>query len=269
MEAKQQYSIAVHELHSKKQRQQNSLIQENMECYRNKQPMINLEWQLTGKLVNTKVLDTLERKSSMSPQYLVVANTLLTMPGTALEAECQRQINAINMLTAFCSVEEGHPMPRTCQSCRRPVPDNDNDEFSTPAKQQRHVLGDNTKIALQKAMESVRIKDRRERPTICFLCLANPNLLLKERTAKHKTPGSLTRHFLWKHIHPPWPARGVECNVCGMGSLAQKADLLNHAELCHGTVVRGQSRGSLHKNANCLDSFYRGSAIQVVFSNCW
>ncbi|KAL4916002.1 hypothetical protein BDW62DRAFT_218975 [Aspergillus aurantiobrunneus] len=200
--------------------------------------------ELPGKLVNTKVMNTLEHKSSMAPQYLAVIDTLLTMPGTTLEAESQRRIDAINALTAFCPVEKGRPIPRTNRSCRRPVPDDD-DETGTPVKRQRQVLDDDTKIALRQAMEFVTVKDQRERPTTCFLCLGNPNLPLKERTVKHTTPGSLTRHFLPKHINPPWPARGVECNVCGIVSLAQKADLLNHAEVCHGTVVRGRAQGEL------------------------
>ncbi|KAL5040779.1 hypothetical protein BDW71DRAFT_201896 [Aspergillus fruticulosus] len=160
--------------------------------------------ELSGKLVNTK--------------YLVVIDALLTMLGTTLEAECQRWIDAINALTAFCPMEEGQPIPRTNQSCRWPVPDDD-DETGTPVKQQQQVLEDDTKIALRQVMEFVT-----------------------ERTVKHTTPGSLTRHFLQKHINPPWPARGVECNVCGIVSLAQKANLLNHAELCHGTVVRGRTQ---------------------------
>ncbi|KAL3428722.1 hypothetical protein BDV09DRAFT_203994 [Aspergillus tetrazonus] len=121
MEAKRRYNITIHELRNEKQRQQ------------------------TGKLVNTKVMNTLEYKSSMAPQYLAVIDALLTMPGSTLEAEYQRQIDAINALTAFCP----------------------------------------------------------------------------------------------KHINPPWPARGVEYNICRIVSLAQKADLLNHAELCHGIVVQG------------------------------
>ncbi|KAL3428649.1 hypothetical protein BDV09DRAFT_204143 [Aspergillus tetrazonus] len=244
MEAKRRYNIAIRELRNEKQRQRSQRIRENLKCYRNEQPVIDVERQLAGKLVNTKVMNTLEHKSSMAPQHLAVIDALLTMPGTTLEAECQRRIDAINALTAFCPVEEGRPIPRTNQSCRRPVPDDD-DETSTPVKRQRQVLEDDTKIALRQAMEFVKVKDQRERPTTCFLCLGNPNLPLKERTAKHKTPGSLTRHFLRKHINRPWPARGVECNVCGIMSLEQKADLLNHAELCHGTVVRGRAQGEL------------------------
>ncbi|KAL4864645.1 hypothetical protein BDV12DRAFT_175830 [Aspergillus spectabilis] len=181
----QRYNKAVYELRNKKQQQRNQRIQENLELYQNKQPVIDLEQQLAGKLVDTKVIDALEHKGSMPPQHLIMIDVMLSMPGATLEAEFQRRINVINAMTVFCPVEEGQPTPRSTQSCHHPV-------------------------ALRQAMESVQV-----------------NLL--------------TRYFLRKHINPPWPARGVECNICGMELLAQKADLLNHAELCHGTVVRGQT----------------------------
>ncbi|KAL4745609.1 hypothetical protein BDW72DRAFT_208044 [Aspergillus terricola var. indicus] len=74
MDAKRRYNIAIHELEE--------------------QPVIGLEQQLAGKLVNTKVRNTLEHKSFMTPQHLVVIDALLTMPGTTLEAERQRRIHA-------------------------------------------------------------------------------------------------------------------------------------------------------------------------------
>jgi hypothetical protein len=243
MEAKRRYNKAVRELRNEKQRQRNRRVRENLERYRNEQPVIDLERQLAGKLVDTKVMGSLEHKGFMPPQHLMVIDATLTMPGATLEAEYQRRINAINAMTAFCPVEEGRPTPRPIQSCRRPVPDDD--EFHPPAKRQRRVSEDDTQIALRQAMETVRIKSQDQRPTICFLCLGNSNLPLKERIAKHATPGSLTRHFLRKHVNPPWPARGIQCNVCGMEFLGQKSDLLNHAERCHGTVVRGHTQGKL------------------------
>ena len=243
MEAKRRYNKAVRELRNEKQRQRNRRVRENLKRYRNEQPVIDLERQLAGKLVDTKVMDTLEHKSFMPPQHLMVIDATLTMPGTTFEAEYQRRINAINAMTAFCPVEEGRPTPRPIQSCRRPVPDDD--EPCPPAKRQRCVSNDNTEITLREAMESVRIKNSEERPLICFLCLGNANLPLKERVLKYTTPGSLTRHFLRKHINPPWPARGVECNVCGIELLERKAELLNHAEWYHGTVVRGRTQGRL------------------------
>ncbi|KAL4861381.1 hypothetical protein BDV12DRAFT_208056 [Aspergillus spectabilis] len=212
IEAKRRYNKAICELRNEKQRQRNQQIQENLEQYRNEQHVIDLEQQLAGKLVDTKVMDALEHKGFMPPQHLMMIDAMLTMPGATIEAELQRQINAINVMAAFCP--------------------------------QQHILED-TEVALCQAMESVRVKSQKQRPMICFLCLGNPNLPLKDRIANHKTPGSLTRHFLRKHINPPWPARGVDCNICGIELLAQKADLLNHAELCHGTVVRGQTQGKL------------------------
>ena len=121
----------------------------------------------------------------------------------------------------------------------------DDDKPCPPFKWQRHLLEDDTEIALCQAIQSVRIKSQGQRPKICFLCLGNPNLPLKDRIVEHATSGSLTRHFLRKHVNPPWPARGIECNICGMELLERKTDLLNHAERCHGTVVRGSNQGRL------------------------
>lgn len=50
----------------------------------------------------------------------------------------------------------------------------------------------------------------------------------------YATPGSLTRHFKRMHVNRPWPAKGVECNVCGSALLQQKSDLVEHAEAAHG-----------------------------------
>ena len=67
--------------------------------------MIGHEWQLAGKLVDTKVMKVLEHKGFMPPQHVMVIDPTLTMPGATLEAEYQRRINAINAMTAFCPVE--------------------------------------------------------------------------------------------------------------------------------------------------------------------
>ncbi|KAL5335628.1 hypothetical protein BJX70DRAFT_410354 [Aspergillus crustosus] len=128
----------------------------------------------------------------MPPQHLIIINIMLSMPGATIEAEIQRQINTINIMTAFCPV-----------------------------------------------------KSQKQQPIICFLCLGNPNLPQKDWIVKHKTPNSLTRYFLQKHINPPWPARGVECNIYRIELLTQKADLLNHIELYHRTVVQGQTQEKL------------------------
>ena len=175
--------------------------------------------------------------------YAVKLQQDVLASASPLEAEYQRRINAVNVMTAFYPVEEGWPMPWHVQSCRQPVPDDD--EPCAPAKWQRRVSEDDTEMALREAMEPIQIKNSEERPLTCFLCLGNANLLLKERILKHTTPSSLTRHFLRKHINPPWPARGVECNVCDMELLEWKAEVLNHAECYHRTVVWGRAQGRL------------------------
>lgn len=120
------------------------------------------------------------------------------------------------------------------------------DEDSTfPAKRQRLSMADNTNEQLSHAIKSVQTKSSEQRPTVCFVCVGNPSIPLKERITKYATTGSLTRHYLRKHVNPPWSSYGVECHVCGK-PLQNKKDLLSHAEDAHGTVVRGQVRGIKH-----------------------
>ncbi|KAJ1715650.1 hypothetical protein NYO67_2123 [Aspergillus flavus] len=221
---------------------------ENLEWYKNEQPVIDLERQLAGKLVDTGVTDALERKGFMSPQQMLMIDAILSLPGTIQEAEYERRIQAINAVTAFCGVEEGRPTRRPTQSCRQPLPDDD--QSGPVAKRHQSSAEDETDTALRQTMESVRISSPKQRPQICFLCLGNPSLPLKDRLLMHSTPGSLTRHFLRKHVIPSWPAKGVICTVCDGKPLQQKSELLNHAEVFHGTVVGGTTRLTLVREVN-------------------
>ncbi|ODH16246.1 hypothetical protein ACO22_06374 [Paracoccidioides brasiliensis] len=241
---------AVRELRNEKQRQRIRRIRENLERYKNEQPVIDLERQLAGKLVDTKVMDTFGQGGFMPPEHLVFVDRVLAMPGTTLEAEYQRRINTINAGVAFCGVEEGRPSRRSTQSHGRPVPDDDDDDISPPTKRQRRLTEDDTETVLRKTMDSVRIDPRmdsqkEQRPRVCFLCVGNPNCSLKDRIKEYATPGSLTRHFLRRHVNPPWPANGIECNVYEREVLPAKSSLLNHAETAHGTVVRGRIQETL------------------------
>ncbi|KMK57044.1 hypothetical protein Y699_05959 [Aspergillus fumigatus Z5] len=132
----------------------------NLERYRNEQPVIDLERQLAGKLVDTKVMGALEHKGSMSSQHLMVVDTTLTMPGATLEAEYQRCIDTINAMAAFCLVEEGRPTPQATQPRRLSA--SDDDESCRPAKQQRHSVINETDAVLRQAMESVDLVEHAE-----------------------------------------------------------------------------------------------------------
>lgn len=138
--------------------------------------MIDLEWQLAGKLVDTKIVGALGHKGFMPLQHLTVNNATLSMPDATLEAEYQCRINAINVITALCPVERGAVTRQPSQSRSRPVPDIDE---PCPAKRQQQFSEGETEIVLRQVMESVRIKSPEERPKLYFLCLGNANLLLK------------------------------------------------------------------------------------------
>ncbi|KAJ5346269.1 hypothetical protein N7452_004273 [Penicillium brevicompactum] len=253
VEAKRKFNRALRELRNQKQRQRNKRIRVNLERYKNEQPVIDLERQLAGKLVDRKVMGALEHTSSMPSEFVTVIDTMLTVPGATVEAEYQRRINAIKAVTAFCGVEEGRPTPRLTQSCRRLASD---DIPFPPTKRQRCSEEEKTDAILHQAIQSVRINSHEDRPTICFLCVGNPSLSIKDRVKKYATSGSLTRHFLRKHLNPPWPLKGVACNVCDNLSLQQKSILLNHAKDVHGTVVGGRAQGklALQLNTTTFDS---------------
>nr|KMM69757.1 hypothetical protein CPAG_06071 [Coccidioides posadasii RMSCC 3488] len=237
-EAKAAYNDSVRQLQNKKQRQRNRQIRENLARYKNEQPVIDLERQLAGKLVDTKVMDTFKHGSFMPPEHLIFVDSMLTAPGASLEAEYRRRINTINAGVAFCSMIEGRPL----RGVKRPV--SDDDDPSPPAKQQQHSAED-AEILLHEAIASVQVNSPKEQPQVCFLCVGNPNCSLEDRVAKYTTPSSLTRHFLQKHVNPPWPANGVECNVCDREVFPVKFDLVKHAEAAHRTVVRGSAQEKL------------------------
>ncbi|KAB8069060.1 hypothetical protein BDV29DRAFT_183512 [Aspergillus leporis] len=230
----QRYSRAQRVFRNEWQRQRNRLVRENLERYKNEQPVIDTERQLAGKVVDEEVMGALERTGYMTPQHMILIDTVLTMPGSTVEKEYQRRITAINAVIAFCDVEEGSPtrQPNITQK-RRAV-----DSLpSAPAKKREGPSPDEPKSTLCQAMASVCIKKPNERPTICFLCIGNPQLPERKRLESYDTPGSLSRHFVDRHIKRYPKDMRVKCGIC-KEELQSKAALMNHAERVHGTVSR-------------------------------
>jgi hypothetical protein len=186
---RKKYSRAVRELRNEKQRQRNRLVRENLERYRNEQQVIDSERQLAGKVVDEEVIGALRQTGCMTPQHIMLIDTVLTMPGATVEAKYQRRSATINAVTAFCGVEEGAPS-RHSLSWKRSAPDTATD---IPAKRQEHETDD--KIALRRAIASVRISSPDQRPSVCFLCVGNSAPPLEERTKVYDTPGSVSRHL--------------------------------------------------------------------------
>ncbi|KAL4986820.1 hypothetical protein BDW68DRAFT_188545 [Aspergillus falconensis] len=198
---------ALKELCNKKSREWNKQIQENLAQYREEQPVIDLERQLAGEKVEIKVTEPLERQG-LNPLHLAMINAVMIR---------------------FCAVEDISPKPKV----RRKHP-----AIPHPStKDQEHVSNNSTTKAFFQALKTMCVRSSDERLKICFICLGNANLPLKKWIEEYATSGSLTRHFLQSHVNPPWPAGGVECNVCKQELLKHRGDLLLHAEKFHGTVV--------------------------------
>lgn len=152
--------------------------------------MIDSERQLSGKVVNEDTRGALERSDEMTPEHLLLIDAILTLPETSLERECQRRIAAIHAVTAYCGVEEGQP----CSRRRHGRPRKGQ---TSPVVRAADQARSTANIALSQAISSIKTD---KRPTICFLCLGNPALPIRERVVSFANPGSLSRHFLRKHV---------------------------------------------------------------------
>ncbi|EAW11473.1 uncharacterized protein ACLA_091710 [Aspergillus clavatus NRRL 1] len=119
LRATQRHSRAQRVARNEWQRQRNRLVRENLERYKNEQPVIDSERQLAGKVVDEEVMGALERTGYMTPQHMTLIDTLLTMPGPTVEKEYQRRIAAINAIITFCDVEEGSPTKRPKMTQKR------------------------------------------------------------------------------------------------------------------------------------------------------
>ena len=165
---------------------------------------------------------------------MTLIDSILTMPGTTVEKEYERRIAAINAVIAVCDAEEGAPS-RASASQKRPV-----DAINIPPaaplpKRQKSTPLDKSDDTFSRAVTSVCVKSLEERLTICFICLGNARLPEGERLRMYKNPGSLSRHFVNKHIKPCPNDMHCECQVCGE-KLMSKSGLLNHAQRLHGTI---------------------------------
>ncbi|PYH75799.1 hypothetical protein BO82DRAFT_409090 [Aspergillus uvarum CBS 121591] len=235
MRATQRHTRAQRVARNEWQRQRNRLVRENLVRYKNEQPVIDSERQLAGKVVDEECMGALERTGYMTPQHIILIDTILTMPGSTVEKEYQRRIAAINAVITFCDVEEGFPTRRPKATQKRPA--TNNLPSAPPAKRQERPSPEDGKTTLSLAFASVCIKARHERPTICFLCLGNPRLPDRQRVKSFRTPGSLGRHFVDIHVIPYPKDMRVKCSIC-REDLESKSALMNHAEGVHGTVSR-------------------------------
>ncbi|KAH6667257.1 hypothetical protein B0J14DRAFT_603092, partial [Halenospora varia] len=155
----EKYQKACRRLKSEKQRQRRLLLVDIVDRFKKEQPVIDSERQLSGKVVNEDTRDAFERSDQMTPEHLCLIDAILTLPETSLENEYQRRIAAVNG-----GVEEG-PASRRIQRGR-------------PLKVDGPPVKAEEPDALSQAILSIKTE---KRPTICFLCVGNPALPVRER----------------------------------------------------------------------------------------
>jgi hypothetical protein len=146
-----------------------------------------------------------------------------------VEGQYDRRDNAIEAVSAYCFVQEG------C-SLRRTVP--------SPAKRIKYAHANpcsklSSPISL--ATLSVFIKEERDRPRRCFVCvgqalsLAEDDHRVEELISEFYMPCDLTRHFKRKHLSKLASDDNIRCQVCDF-KLEHKEHFQNHALRVHGTV---------------------------------
>lgn len=221
----EQHQKALKQLRNEKQRQRRLLLRDTIEKYKKEQPVIDSERQLSGRVVDEDVRGALERSDNMTPEHLLFIDAIMTLPETSLDKEIQRRNAAINAVTRYCGVEEGTSY--RSRRCGRPKRGK---EKSAEDKKPSPPDPDNV---LAQAKLSVRTE---RRPQICFLCVGNPALPMRDRIRKYATVGSLSRHFR-RHVTRLRTGKHIDCQVCNVKGM-HRMDLQNHAEVCHGTVMR-------------------------------
>ena len=160
-------------------------------------------------------------------EHLLLIDAIITLPKTLIERELQRRTVAINAVTAYCGVEEDQP----CSHGPRGRTMKGNIPLATRAADRAQSA---PVTALSRAILSIKTD---KRPTICFLCLGNPALSIRERVVSYATPGSLSRHFVRKHVSKLEEWEPSICWMCDV-KLEHRQHLQNHAERFHGTVSR-------------------------------
>jgi hypothetical protein len=159
----------------------------------------------------------------MTPEHLALIDAIMTLPETSLDKEMQRRIAAINAVIVYCGIEV-----QISYRGRRPG----RPSISMTIKTENSIQSESDS-ALRQAILSVRTD---KRPQICFLCVGNPALSMRERVKQYATAGSLSRHFR-RHITKLPTGKQIDYQICNIRGMHQVL-LQNHAERFHGTIIR-------------------------------
>jgi len=190
-----EYDRLGRKINNEKQCLRHALRIEIRKKWDREQAVIDIERQLSGLTFSEDVKMQLESSIARTPEHKRLIETVMSLPGSTLEAETRRRNDAINAIVAYCKTEEGgtyRPNRQRRSTAHLASPATKTEEGAQPL-----VAEDPLKKELDLAMLSVY---KEKRPKICFLCLGNEHLPIDKRVYSFKTPGDLSKHFKRKHL---------------------------------------------------------------------
>lgn len=211
------YQRAYHDHRNTRRRHGKVLLKEVKARYKREQPVIDIQRQLKG-------LPIIEEKTVGAEDYVFaervrVIEALFTFATSSPEEECKRRAEAINALTALCSLQEGS---RSCRPKRSAsITKLERDEKPTTVPPPRSLS------------DTILIKYELFQ---CIFCLGCEGLPTEERLRSFYAYGDLKKHFHRKHLrhHPrdePIDCPHPRCDV----TLDNVMLLQNHAQVVHMT----------------------------------
>lgn len=222
------YRKLQREIKNQKQRLKRQLQQKVREEWTNEQADDDIDRQLQGLGFATTEMD-MKRDCRRHLKQEKLIEALNSQPHETLAMEHQRRTDAINAVSAYCSVIE---MPVTRQSaavsepsCAIPLLEPEEESF-------QHM-----------ALMSVYPKTKSERPRRCFICVGNAlrldseDLTLNTLCRIFYNSSDLNKHFRRSHLNLMQQNETMECPACSI-LIEGKSILLNHAETVHGIYLR-------------------------------
>lgn len=218
--------MARSNIRKEKQRRGRNLKQKIRDEWTAKQAVDDIERQLRGDgFAEDAAADA--RCSPQRPSQRLLVEAFTAPVDNTLEGQYRRRDRAIDAIAAYCPVEEGCAVlpTQTIASTKRAVTTHDRPADSP----------------LRIATRAVFIKDEKERPRICFVCVGKALSLppddpeIENLIHEFYTSGDLTKHFKQKHLANIKEGDCLECKVCQM-PLQHKMHVQSHAHRVHGTV---------------------------------
>ncbi|KAK4119399.1 C2H2 finger domain-containing protein [Parathielavia appendiculata] len=215
---------ALRKIKNAKQRMKNALLRKIREEWTTQQAVDDINRQLRGEGFAPQLTEFPYPPQHPAQKRLVAA---ITAPAEqTLENQYRRRNKAIHAIIAYCSVEEGRSPCRTSTVATKSTKRLEEPKAGSP---------------LYAAALSVFVRDEKERPRRCFICIGKAMSLAPDDPNVEKlidefyTSSDLSKHFRRRHLSNLRDSDEIECQVCCI-PLDNKMHLQNHALRIHGTV---------------------------------